>query len=130
MDKKYKIALIGSAGRKTDAKYVNADRFNWMINNFKETLVEHKVLNDKNNIDWNHIHLISGGAAFADHVAVVLAIETGCELTLCLPSEWDPVNNQFKDTGIKDWIKNPGGTSNYYHKEFSKKIGRNSFADL
>ena len=126
----YKIAVIGSAGRKGDAKYVNADRFNWILNDFKETLVEYGIIENKNDTNWHHIHLISGSAAFVDHIAVTLAIETGCQLTLGMPCEWDSKLNQFKDSGIRDWIKNPGGTSNYYHNEFSKKTGKNSLQEL
>jgi hypothetical protein len=130
VEKIHKIAIIGSAGRKGDAKYVTADSFNWMINDVRKTLVEQKIIADINDNNWNHIHLISGGAAFADHVAVVLALETGCKLTLCMPCDWDFHKKQFKDIGIKDWKKNPGGTSNYYHNEFSKKTGRKSLEEL
>lgn len=132
MNKKlqYQIAFIGSAGRKGDAKYVNSTTFNWMVNDFKQTLIELGIIKNIDDKDWTHVRLISGGASFADHVAVVLALETGCSITLCLPAEWDSVNKQFKDTGIRDWVKNPGGTSNYYHQEFSKKTGRDSLNEI
>ena len=74
-------------------------------------------------------HLVSGGAAWADHIAVELYLKgLAPNLTLYLPCSFE--NGKYKDTGVFDFKTNPGGTLNYYHSLFSKKIGRNSLDDI
>ena len=74
--------------------------------------------------------LISGGAAWADHVAVSMFILGNSDgLILELPCELTDTG-RFVDTGVRDFKKNPGGTANYYHELFSKKVGFDSFDHL
>ena len=76
--------------------------------------------------------LISGGAAWADHLAVSLYLEHkegACHgLTLHLPCPW--AKTRFHDTGVYNFRTNPGGTSNALHAAFSRIIGRNSLAEI
>lgn len=69
--------------------------------------------------------LVSGGAAWADHLAVRLALEGVVEpnrLTLHLPA---PFVGRAFDEAVKD-----GGTSNYYHRRFSQKTGVKSLDEV
>lgn len=73
--------------------------------------------------------MVSGGAAWSDHVAVQLFLNhPESKLTLCLPCEWDTKLGQHIDTGKKDWRVNPGQLANRYHLEFSKDIKQSSLA--
>lgn len=53
-------------------------------------------------------------------------------LTLHLPTEFIIKDGkpQFKDTGVKDFRRNPGHTANLYHKYFSKQIRDNSLQQI
>lgn len=124
-----RVVIIGSAGRLSDAAKVNAQRFNWIVADIKETLIEEKLVAEDSK-DWSTICLVSGGAAFVDHAAVVIAKEKQCSLHLCLPAPWNAEKNEFFDTGVADWRENPGGTSNHYHRQFSKRVGCQSLHDL
>lgn len=67
--------------------------------------------------------LVSGGAAWADHVAVDLFLRPITDrpmLDLCLPAV--PVGGGFEDSGVRDWRSNPGGTANHYHRKFSRRL--------
>lgn len=76
------------------------------------------------------INLVSGGAAWADHVAITVWLEMQSsnhpnigELTLHLPAMWDTENHCYVDTPC-------GGTSNHYHRKFSKVMYRDMLADI
>lgn len=78
--------------------------------------------------DWKEIHLVSGGAAYGDHIAVRLFLaHPESSLTLHLPCKFD---KKYEDTGLKDWRTNPGNTANYYHSLFSKNEGINSLNEI
>lgn len=120
---KHRVVIIGSAGRLADATKVNKECFEWVVEEAAREIEKAGYL-------WSELELCSGGAAFVDHAAVVLAQQKDCELRICLPSLWDSNKKQFADTGKRNWRENPGGTSNYYHREFSKKVGRDSLLEL
>lgn len=64
-------------------------------------------------LDWSKIHLISGGAAWCDHVAVYLYLKhKESQLTLHFPCKWDFDKKQFIDNGLSHWASNPGRTAN------------------
>mgnify|MGYP000879350174 FL=1 len=116
------IAIIGTAGRDDDGINLREQSFGEMflvVNKITRTLSEGKPFN-----------LVSGGAAWADHLAVFsfilgypekLFLELPCELT---------AEGKFIDTGERDFRTNPGGTSNHYHELFSKKVRFDSFSQL
>jgi hypothetical protein len=99
-----RVAIIGAAGRLGDAKLLSEARFNWVV----EKCAKHTTAAD---------HLLSGGAAFADHAAVVLALRRGNRLTLELPAEWDSARCRFSE------VTQEGLTSNHYHRQFSRACG-------
>lgn len=102
------IAIIGSAGRGLDVNKITKELWSKMINKAEEIIVKEWGL------EWKNVRLVSGGAAFSDHVAVELFLKhpDDVALTLELPSAWDARNKQFIDTKVRDWKANPGGTSN------------------
>lgn len=107
-----KIAIIGTAGRNEDGKKLDKDKF------FKMVELVSRIK------DVSEATLVSGGAAWADHAAVVSFLLGTCQhLELHLPCGWDVLRKQYYDTGVVDWRTNPGGTSNHYHHLFSKKVG-------
>ena len=73
---------------------------------------------------------VSGGAAWADHIAVRLFLDKKIpKLRLFLPCAF--VGGSFYDTGLKnDAGKNPGGTCNYYHAKFKRKTAIDSLSQI
>ena len=64
--------------------------------------------------------LISGGAAWSDHLAISLYLANQAQrLTLFIPSLWDQKRCLF-------YGNNNANTANYYHRLFSEKMGGNT----
>eukprot|EP00041_Stephanoeca_diplocostata_P000371 m.14413 g.14413 ORF g.14413 m.14413 type:complete len:232 (+) comp10441_c0_seq3:241-936(+) len=114
-----KIAVVGTAGRaKEYASQMNRRLFESMVQ-----AIAMKVSSKTT--------LISGGAAWADHIAVTLFLRRKVAgLRLHLPCEWDESKTQLIDNGESHWAKNPGHMANAYHRKFSKVIGRSSLAEI
>lgn len=75
------------------------------------------------------ITFVSGGAAVADHIAVQLFLALpNTKLSLHLPAEYDIQNQRFVE--IPGNIFAPGNIANYYHRQFAKRCGQNSQAEL
>lgn len=103
------IAIAGSAGRRTDADLLSKALYQSMQESLADFLK--KIDGPKT--------LVSGGAAYADHLAVRLFLAKTCEkLVLHLPTPW--AGNKFHDTGVFDWKTNPGGTANALHRKFER----------
>jgi hypothetical protein len=118
-----KIAIIGTAGRAEDGMKLRGESFGEMFLQVSRLIKKELVQNES-------YGLISGGAAWADHIAVYdFILGNAFSLDLELPCALTPTG-KFVDTGERDFHKNPGGTSNYYHESFSKKIGFSSFEQL
>jgi hypothetical protein len=116
------VSIIGTAGRE-GARPMDSKTFEFMV---EQSLAQI-------GITWGlpleNVHLVSGGAAWADHVAVDLFLRHKVgHLTLHLPSDF--IGGQFEDNGKSSWTENPGKSANRYHREFSKIIGRNTLAEL
>lgn len=106
------VAVIGTAGRGKDSERLRPGDYDLMY----EILL--KVLPEK-------CEIISGGAAWADHLAVTLALDPAQKeriehVTLELPS-------QFGDSYLDD---EAGHVSNYYHHKFCYTTGINSLKEL
>lgn len=70
-----------------------------------------------------------------DHIAVALyLLEDFHSLKLHFPAKWQAssVDPQFQSTGSEcdDYLKNPGGVANRYHKLFSAKVEDNSLLQI
>lgn len=112
-----RISIIGTAGRKEDAPKLNLQLFNKM-----EEAVEKSLNTIEPNIQERV--LVSGGAAYADHVAVRLFLQgKAAKLILHLPSKFDAKNSVF-------YGNKSGFTSNFYHIEMQKKTQINSLKEI
>ena len=100
-----RVAVVGIAGRDRDMKkFLTRRLFESMVQTIARKLTRP-----------NETVLISGGAAWADHVAVTLFLRGKVAgLELHLPCEWDSANTQFIDTGAAHWASNPGRSANQY----------------
>lgn len=116
------VAIIGTSGRDKNPG-LSTDLLRKMAHRSLQFIRNDLALTGK-------VHLISGGAAWADHVAVILylAWPNDFSLTLCLPCEFS--NGTYLDNGAYDWRVNPGKTSNYYHKQFTSIYGRDSLSEI
>jgi hypothetical protein len=116
------LAIIGTAGRKEDKTRLTLDHYERMVPGIL-LLINHLKLDHKD------LHLVSGGAAWADHVAVTFKILMGIpseQLTLYLPATLG------KDGyyGSTERAQKTADTANYYHREFSRVIQRDTLGEL
>lgn len=107
-----KLAIIGSAGRHGDSKYVTEEVYDKMLELTKEFI---KELDDE-------IILVSGGAAFSDHLAITTYLSNTISkeelvngIELHLPAMWNNRLGEYRTSSA-------GNTSNYYHRKFSTKV--------
>eukprot|EP01102_Stenamoeba_stenopodia_P017610 TRINITY_DN6342_c0_g1_i1.p1 TRINITY_DN6342_c0_g1~~TRINITY_DN6342_c0_g1_i1.p1 ORF type:complete len:259 (-),score=47.26 TRINITY_DN6342_c0_g1_i1:287-1063(-) len=123
--RRIRIGIVGTAGRKlSGGKPMTKELFQHMLQAVTETI-------EGLGSEWNEVHFISGGAAWADHLAVVLFLEKqAAGLKIYIPCKWIGAGEGYHDTGKKDWRTNPGRTANIYHENFSSIVGRNSFIDI
>ena len=117
------LAIVGTAGRKEDGKILSNKHFEAMC------LVADGLIDELKESNYPITHLVSGGAAWADHVAVKLFLDKKVpHLRLFMPAEFE--GGSFKDNGVNDPYKNPGGTANYYHKKFQTAAHINSLTQI
>ena len=103
-----KVALISTAGRGGDGHRMTKFLFDKMVDRAQILI--------RQELGSSAVHLISGGAAWADHIAVVLFIEEDkSELTLHLPCVLDRKKGWFVDNDVRNWQTNPGRSANKYH---------------
>jgi hypothetical protein len=108
------LAVVGTAGRGQDGARLTADDFNAMVDRVSRTVRPTDVL-------------ISGGAAWSDHVAVQLFLDGKVGgLVLHLPGELmmkevpgETPRLQFDNLGFMT----SGSTANLYHDQFAKALG-------
>jgi hypothetical protein len=116
------VAIIGPAGRGQDGDRMSLDVYKQMISACK------RAITDDLGLVANQVHLVSGGAAWADHVAVELFLAGDVAgLTLHLPCKF--VNGRF-EKGDSSVLKSPGRISNELHGFFSAMLGRNTLTDI
>jgi len=130
-----RVAIIGTSGRQEDLLELDTHMYD-LMQQFSIYLIEHMF-----ELLWTSVHLVSGGSAWCDHLAVRLYLENRiygiqpCHgLSLYLPCQFitsaQPQHSQFEDTGQSDWNLNPGRTLNQLHHRFSQKIGRSTMHDI
>lgn len=119
-----KITIAGTAGRKEDAARLNSDVYEKMI---EATKIAIKLIFERERVTT--ATLVSGGAAWADHIAVILALrhKSTFALNLHLPAV-------FMADGL-GFVEGPdkfdaGATANYYHKAFRRASGHKSLEEL
>ena len=110
------IAVIGTAGRDTyDGAKVDGSRIQPEDFAAMKAHVVSKITPE--------VVLVSGGAAWADHVAVQLFLEGKVSgLILHLPAEINPKTGMFYDAGYGS----VGYTANRLHRAFAKKMDMSS----
>jgi hypothetical protein len=117
------LSIVGSAGRREDAERMSRNHFE------AACVVAEGLIDQFGEHNYSITHLVSGGAAFIDHVAVKLFLKKKApHLRLFLPCEWD--NGSFKDNGTDDWKSNPGRTANRLHKAFQTRTQINSLSEI
>jgi hypothetical protein len=117
------FSIIGTAGRKDDAAKLSKKHFEAMC------VVAEGLLEQFKENNYPITHLVSGGAAWADHVAVRLFLDHKApHLRLFLPAVWE--GGSYHDTGASDWKINPGGTANHYHRQFQINTNINSLTEI
>lgn len=106
-----KIAIIGTAGRDANRHYTR-------------TLWD-QMLEDARSRIPEDTHLVSGGAAWADHLAVALFLEGHASaLTLHLPAPLDT------EEGFLGPFKSAGSTADFYHRRFSQVIHEDTLGQI
>ncbi len=104
-----RIAIIGTAGRDKNLP-MDIRLWLWMLEDAKQRVARGS-------------HLVSGGAAWADHLAVALRLCGHVEhLTLHLPA---PFGVRFNGPE-----KSSAFAANFYHYQFSKVIGESSLSQI
>jgi len=115
----FRIGIVGTAGRKSDYEKLSKDVYLKMYDATRCFLKEFCPTK-------RSLRLISGGAAWADHLAVALFLANHAEkLTLYLPAEFE--NGSFREA---EDFRSPGNISNYYHRRFTSKLGMSSFEQI
>ena len=116
------LSIIGTAGRKDDASRLSRNYFDAMC------VVAEGLINECRQINYPITTLVSGGAAYADHVAVKLYLDNKVpHLRLFLPCAFD--GGSYYDNG-KSGYDNPGGTCNHYHHVFQRTTNINSLTQI
>lgn len=111
------LGIIGTAGRGPDGEAFKNNPAYWRMMKVIAQIVVAVLQPDR---------LVSGGAAFSDHLAVQLFLEEDVpNLTLHLPAEWS--GHGFKETSSKF---DTGRTSNWYHSLFSRDVGIDSLGEI
>ena len=96
------LGIGGTAGRKEDGKRLTRQHFEAMY------LVADGLLEEINKNNYEISTVVSGGAAWADHLAIKLFLNKKApHLRLFLPDLWE--NGSYHDTGEKDPYKNAWG---------------------
>lgn len=115
-----KLAIIGTAGRGPDSLSLTVAKWNDMKRIVARFIKEQNIK-----------HVVSGGAAFSDHMAVGVYLAGLVEkLDLYFPCKFDTEKVEFYDSGSDISFVNPGGVANFYHEHFSKKMGIKSLLQI
>ena len=115
------VTIVGTAGR--SGPKLNSEIFQWMVDKARHTI----------EVVWGlkmtSVELVSGGAAWADHVAVHLFLKNYVPaLTLHFPTSLAPT--EFHTNSSGNWRTNPGRSANKYHAQFSRLTGIDPIAEL
>ena len=115
------LSCVGTAGRNEDYDKLNLEKYNEMYR------VADKLLDYINSKSPTPLTtLVSGGAAWADGIAVRLYLNNRIpNLKLYLPCEYE--NGEFSDDDVFGRI---ASTITHYHSQFEKETGQNSLKEI
>lgn len=117
------LSIVGTAFRKEEQSKCSKQLFNAMY------IVADGLIDELKTINYEITHIVSGGAAGADHVAVQLFLNKRVpHLRLFIPTEFE--GGSFYDNGDGDPYKNSGGTLNHYHRKFQIATHINSLTQI
>ena len=112
-----KIGVIGSSGRGALAQRMSRPLYFAMVNDAHQLLDQARIRDDE------IVELVSGGSAWADHVAVSLYLKGVADsLTLYLPCGYDA--HQHKFIGPRGWLEGDAWVLNQRHDVFGLVMGR------
>jgi hypothetical protein len=113
-----RLAVIGTAGRQDDAARMTLALYDRMFESLSEMIGR-----------WKIEAVVSGGAAWSDHLAVRAYLEGVVpNLVLFLPAEFNSANKAFVPNPKVQF--NPGQTLNNYHRAFSRQTGLDSLGEI
>jgi hypothetical protein len=117
-----KLAIIGTAGRGEDQNKLVGDSYQRMVE-ASIKLMTHL------SIDPRELSLFSGGAAWADHIVVSLAMIGVIPYErVCLYLPVDLSEEGY--VGVEEWSNKVARTANYYHAKFFEVSGCNGIREL
>lgn len=126
---KVRVSIIGTAGRKEDARKMNRALFHRMVETAQE------IITGTFRLKNSDVVLVSGGSAWADHVAVRLWLESAAAASTEEEEEEQPLPEEEEEDGggllfMPDSAT--GATLNELHRAFSAAMagGFHSRADL
>jgi hypothetical protein len=115
-----RIAIIGSAGRGPDGPKMSRELYFKMVEDARKEVLLLAYPPNRTDDLAVPIHLVSGGAAWADHIVVSLYLmDLADSLTLYLPCEFLEVFLQYTDTGR---------IVQYHHSRFGEKMDGDSLS--
>eukprot|EP00731_Ephydatia_muelleri_P036089 Em0200g8a len=117
-----RVSIVGTAGRGPDFAKMSKDIYRRTFQKAKD------VITNVFKLELGAVELVSGGAAWSDHIAVQLFLlgDIG-SLTLYLPCPWDDSKSQFLESGSK---RSPGTISNTLHRMFSSVVKEDSLKQI
>jgi hypothetical protein len=107
------VAIVGTAGRGSDEAKLTASIYDEMYDIVRQMLP-------------TQCDIVSGGAAWADHLAVTLVLDKN-EANRIMSARFE-LPCKFENGAFED--NETGRVANYYHKKFSKVLGFDSFKQL
>lgn len=115
------VGIIGTAGRdKSRRKVMDLAFYRAMYRDARR-----RVRAVYEEYEAQSVRLVSGGAAWSDHLAVSLFLKQEAEqLQLHLPAVF--ANGRF----VGREFRSPGRTSNYYHQMFTEAVGHDTLGDI
>jgi len=123
------FAIVGTAGRGDDANRLSHKHFKAMCE------CARLLLRQLQETEYGIDTLVSGGAAWADHVAVKLFLNKEVpKLKLFFPCQFLGTMAGFDTNPLNDYERQKGYSTgeiaNKYHAQFSRKINCNSLDEL
>lgn len=117
------LAIIGTAGRMDEYKRLSKDSFKAMC------IVAEALIKQLEESNYPVSHIVSGGSAWADHVAVKMFLDKTVEhLRLFIPCDFD--NGSFADNEESRKYNYPAKTLNQLHTQFSRSTSINSLTEI
>lgn len=130
------FAIIGTAGRGDKVNPEQSDSRRLTKHHF-EAMCEcaRLLLKEFNSTNYKVDTLVSGGAAWSDHVAVRLFLNKEIsKLRLYLPCKFDFEKREFDQTPLNESERargySTGELANRLHQRFTRKVGFNSLTDI